>query len=171
MKSYPIGVHGASCALVADQHYAEIVSRLIHSAEHYCLCCLFIVDPDPLDDLELRVDRVLLDLASAVWRGVDARLLIGGSRENWRIRDATLVAHQRARQYGIDSRLMAPNTEQRSIHDKWLVVDDDVLLGSHNWSGGAFSGQVQDSVLVRNTDLAAYFVHRFEQRWPLAVGD
>ena len=171
MKPYPIGVSNVSCALVSDQSYADIVSGLIRSAEHYCLCCLFIVDPDPMDDFELRVDRVLLDLAGASWRGVETRLLIGGSRENWRIRDATFVAHKRAQHYGIQSRLMAPNFEQRSIHDKWLVVDQDVLLGSHNWSGGALNGQVQDSVLMRNKDLAAYFVHRFEQRWPLAVGD
>ena len=161
------GVESAQAALVSDSHYHEVVSRLIRTAAHHCLCMLFIVDPDPLEDPELRVDGLLQDLAAAAWRGVDARLLIGGSRSNGRILDATLLARARAQSLDIETRLVA-GAEQRSNHAKLVVVDGRCLLGSHNWSPGALTDQTQDSVLVEDAALAAYFVSRFEAQWQTA---
>jgi phosphatidylserine/phosphatidylglycerophosphate/cardiolipin synthase-like enzyme len=54
---------------------------------------------------------------------------------------------------------------------KLVVADDHVLTGSHNWSGGAFEGQVQDSVMVTSPDLAAYLSAVFETQWSAAAGD
>ncbi len=160
-------VETATAALVPDQSYRDVVSGLITRAANHCLASLFIVDPDPLSDTDLVVDALLHDLAGAAWRGADARLLIGGSRGTARIRDVCLLARARAQSLGIPTRLLAA-TEQRSDHAKIVVADDAVLLGSHNWSPGALTGQTQDSTLIRNTALAGYFVTRFETQWLIA---
>jgi len=157
----------ARAALVPDDTYRTVAAALVTGAAGHCLASLFIVDPDPLEDSELVVDALLLDMAGAVWRGVDSRLLIGGSRDNARIRDACLLARARAQELGLPARLIAA-TDQRSDHAKIVVADDAVLLGSHNWSPGALANQTQDSVLIRDAGLAGRFATRFEALWAIA---
>lgn len=161
---HKLGVADARAALVSDEQYGVAVRDLVRGCVHRCLASLFIVDPTPANDGDLVVDALLHDLAGAQWRGADVRLLIGGSRENGRIRDATLLGRARAQQLGVEARLLAAR-DQRSDHTKVVVVDDTVLVGSHNWSAGALTGQTQDSVLIQDRNLAAYFTHRFESRW------
>lgn len=166
--SHPLlGLGSVQVALVHDASYGSVARSLVASSVHHCLCALFIVDPDPTNDDDLRVDGLLREMASAAWRGVDARLLIGGSRENPNIRDATLTARARAQRLGVPTRLLAANGDARSNHGKWLVADEQVLLGSHNWSPGALTDQRQDSVVVRDEGFASVLVDRFEQQWSL----
>ncbi len=160
-------IETAAAALITDQSYRDTASGLITRAANHCLASIFIVDPDPLEDTDLMVDALLHDLAGAAWRGVDARLLIGGSRDTARIRDACLLARTRAQGLDIPARLLAA-TGQRSDHAKIVVAGDAVLLGSHNWSPGALAGQIQDSILIRDMALAGYFVTRFEAQWSIA---
>ena len=54
------------------------------------------VDHDLNHDVEVRFDRVLLELASATWRDINTRLLIEGSRTNPEVRGTTLLAKTRA---------------------------------------------------------------------------
>lgn len=164
MTDQSIGVIDAVAALVSDKHYVGDARSLIQSAERHCLCMIFIVDTDPAEDDELAVDGLLSELAAAHWRGVDARLVIGGSRDNFEIRDACLASRERAKMLGVPTRLVAA-TDQRSVHSKFIVSDDHCLLGSHNWSPGAFGGQLQDSVMVKSKELSAYLLSRFEGHW------
>lgn len=158
------GVVDVDVSLVPDATYRRVLEGVIDRATKHCLCALFIVDPDPLEDSELLVDAVLHRLAAAAWRGVDARLVIGGSRDNARIRDACLLARARAAALGVPTRLLTA-TEQRSDHAKIVVADKRVLLGSHNWTAGALTDQTQDSLLIDSTALAAYFATRFVKQW------
>ncbi|MEO1244211.1 MAG: phospholipase D-like domain-containing protein [Pseudomonadota bacterium] len=170
MAEQTIGVAPAGVALASDGDYADVARAFIQSAVHYCHCLLFIVDTDPADDDKLLVDGLLHELAALAWRGTDTKLLIGGSRDNTRIRDACLASRARALELGVPARLVAA-TSQRSVHSKILVSDTRCLLGSHNWSPGALGGQRQDSVLVDNAELAAYFASRFTERWATGKED
>jgi phosphatidylserine/phosphatidylglycerophosphate/cardiolipin synthase-like enzyme len=163
----PVGVTGGQARLVPDQSYLPALHALVDGSLHRCLCSLFIVDVSPLRDRALRVDSVLQKLAEAGWRGVDVRLLIGGSRDNLDIAETADVARARARELGIPCR-WATSAPSRGTHAKLVVVDDSALVGSHNWSGGAFQGQVQDSVLVESRDLAAYLAALFKAQWSAA---
>lgn len=164
MSSIHAGVMGAKVKLVSDDTYHTTVKSLVENARYQCFCTLFIVDIDPVVDEDLLVDTVLFDLKAAQWRGCDTRLLIGGSRTNAAIAEFCLASKHRAEDLGIPCRLMA-SQDVRGTHVKMVVADQYVLTGSHNWSAGAFSGQIQDSVLVESSALAAYMQMQFRRQW------
>ena len=168
MADPTLGLHDALTALVPDAAYAGVATAMIRAARGHCMATVFIVDPDPIEDDALVVDALLGDMADAAWRGVDTRLVIGGSRENGDILDACLLARSRAQTLGVPCRMVAA-TDQRSTHIKMLVADDHVLLGSHNWSPGALAGpQRQDSVLVTHGGFAGFGVGRILEQWAIA---
>nr|HET7860361.1 phospholipase D-like domain-containing protein [Caldimonas sp.] len=159
-----------ACGMVHDGQYHPTVVRLLRNSESRCHCSVFIVDHDLRRDVEFRVDSVLVELASAAWRGVDVKLLIGGSRRNREIRDSALLARARARDLGIDVRLAAASKKNES-HAKLVVTDRHVLLGSHNWSRGMFGTETQDSVLLESSSLAAALDTYFAGSWLKAARD
>jgi phosphatidylserine/phosphatidylglycerophosphate/cardiolipin synthase-like enzyme len=159
-----VGVRGGAARLVSDEAYLPELRALVDNARLTCLCSVFIVDLSPRRSGRLLVDALLGDLASARWRGVDARLLIGGSRDNIEIAETADLARARALSLGVPTR-WATSRPVRGTHAKLVLVDDYVLTGSHNWSIGAFSDQTQDSVLVSSKDLALYLGAEFERAW------
>jgi phosphatidylserine/phosphatidylglycerophosphate/cardiolipin synthase-like enzyme len=163
----PTGVLRPRVRLVSDGAYHSEVRALVAAAERSLLCSLFIVDPLPLSDSELIVDELLEDLAAARWRGVDVRLLLGGSRDNFGIAQTADLARARALQLDIPCRWLTSH-KVRGSHAKFVVADDYVLTGSHNWSAGAFGDQTQDSVLVLSPDFAAHVAALFQQQWSRA---
>lgn len=165
MSATAIRVDDAQVATLADEAYAPRLRALIRGARRRCLCSVFIVDTWPFRAYELLVDDLLVELASAGWRGVDARLLIGGSRSNLRLAEVALAARDRARELGLQCRWLTSAPRRRGSHVKLVIADDDVLTGSHNWSAGAFEGQTQDSVHLRSAGLAAVLATRFEEQW------
>jgi phosphatidylserine/phosphatidylglycerophosphate/cardiolipin synthase-like enzyme len=131
------------------------------------LCSVFIVDLHPGRDKDLLVDKMVIELQAARWRGADVRLLIGGSRTNADIAQLAVAARSRAAALGIPSRaLMAAPV--RGSHVKLVVADDTAFIGSHNWSVGAFTNQSQDSVAVDSDALSAFLADRFEEQWQRA---
>lgn len=80
------------------------------------------------------------------------------------IAEASEAARARALDLGVPCRWLT-SVPVRGSHAKLVVCDERVLLGSHNWSAGAFDGQVQDSVLVESADLAAHLAPTFERDW------
>jgi phosphatidylserine/phosphatidylglycerophosphate/cardiolipin synthase-like enzyme len=164
----PLGVTAGTARLVPDDAYPSTLLTLVAGAQLRCLCSIFLVDLTPLRDRKLIVDGVLRELAAAAWRGVDVRLLIGGSRDNIEIAEASDVARARALQLGLDCR-WATSSPIRGSHAKLAVIDDEVLTGSHNWSVGAFTGQTQDSVRVSSPALAACLTDLFERQWAAAA--
>lgn len=169
MKLFNASFDDVEFTPVPDGKYYPTVIQLISSSIHQCLCTVFIVDHDLDNDAEVRVDWVLLELASARWRGVNARLLIGGSRNNPEIRGAALLAKARADELGIDTRVAAFSKDD-SCHVKLVVSDNYILTGSHNWSRGMFGAETQDSVLLQSPALAAAMTVYFEEKWTKAAG-
>ena len=163
----PLAVLRPKVRLVSDDQYLPVLRSLIANATWRCLCSLFLADLSPAGDRELLVDSVLLELQEARWRGVDARLLIGGSRSNFEIAELSELARARALQIGLPCRWLT-SKKVRGSHTKVVVADDAVLTGSHNWSVGAFTDQSQDSLLVESADLAAYSAALFRRQWKRA---
>lgn len=154
----------AKAKAITDGNYYSCALNLIRSCQHQCLSSMFIIDHSlDREDVTL-VDNLLIELASAHWRGVETQLLIGGSRTNARIRGSALLAKVRAQELGIDTRLAAA-VKASSSHTKLLIADDWVLTGSHNWSRSMVGGQIQDSVLVQSKTLSAELRSYFESQW------
>jgi phosphatidylserine/phosphatidylglycerophosphate/cardiolipin synthase-like enzyme len=101
---------------------------------------------------------------------VDTRLLIGGSTNNPGIRGATLLAKARASELAVNTRLSA-FSKLGSNHMKLVIADDQILIGSHNWSRGMFGDETQDSALLESNALAAALHVYFEEKWLKATGD
>jgi hypothetical protein len=161
----PVAVSGGSVRLVADGEYLPTLLSLVGSVSWRCLCSIFLVDLAPARDPSLLVDSVLFDLQEARWRGVDVRLLIGGSRTNFEIAELSELARARTLQLGIPCRWLT-SRNVRGSHSKLVIADRRVLTGSHNWSPGAFGDeQTQDSLLIDSPDLAAYLASEFRRQW------
>lgn len=144
-------------------YFAETLG-IIHRSQKRCLCSIFIVDHDLDNDEQQLVDQLLLALSAASWRGVDTRLIVGGSRSNQYIQETSLMAWERAKDLDIDVRLVAASKENNS-HVKLVVADHSVVNGSHNWSGSLSGEQIQDSVVIESPALANYLSHYFEAQW------
>jgi phosphatidylserine/phosphatidylglycerophosphate/cardiolipin synthase-like enzyme len=163
MATEILGVLDADVALVSDGEYQTVVTGMARRARHRVWASLFMLDlatPDP----KLRVLGVLQELAAARWRGVDVRLLIGGSRDNLQMAESSATALAMAKRLELTTRWMT-SRDARGTHAKFVVADDEVLLGSHNWSLSAFALSAQDSVWLRSPELAAYLSDAFVSQW------
>lgn len=160
----PVGVRLATVSLVSDGRYYDTVRQLFEHVTKCCLASVFIVDLKAHDDPDIKILQLLRALQDGTWRGVEVKLLVGGSRENLAIAEACHIARDVAVSLGIDCRLVT-SEERRGSHVKLVTVDDYVLSGSHNWSLSAFSGQIQDSLLVKSPAMAAYMRAVFYQQW------
>lgn len=154
---------------VSDGDYLDHALRAIRHCKHRCLCNMFIIDydlsnEDPRSSVFVYVDQLMIELAAAQWRGVDTRLLIGGSRTNPRIEDMGLLAQARARDLGIPVRLAAA-VKDHNTHNKMLIADDQVITGSHNWAAGMLGEQTQDSVWLESAAVAGHLQQLFEELW------
>jgi len=157
-------VTGATCELLVDGEYSQALRQSIQSAQRRCLCSLFIID------LKTRctgncISDVIDDLWEAHWRGVDVRVLIGGSRSTFAIAEAAAIALAHLTERGIPGRWLTWEKDVRGSHSKTVIADETLLLGSHNWSPGSFHKDTQDSVRITSAPLAAYFSELFESRW------
>jgi phosphatidylserine/phosphatidylglycerophosphate/cardiolipin synthase-like enzyme len=158
-----LGVLDAEVALVSDGEYETVVTGMTQRARRRVWASLFMLDlttPDP----RLRVLGVLQELAAARWRGVDVRLLIGGSRGNLQMAESSATALAMAKLLELATRWMT-SRDARGTHAKFVVADDEVLAGSHNWSLSAFARSAQDSVWLRSPELAAYLSDAFTAQW------
>jgi phosphatidylserine/phosphatidylglycerophosphate/cardiolipin synthase-like enzyme len=153
-----------SIVLLPDEKYLYGLLGRIRHASSRIWACIFIVDITMATDRNYLVRTVFGELRSAVDRGVDVRLLVGRS-ENIFIEQANRASYRFARVLGIPARLYGG--EPRTLHAKYVVIDDDVLLGSHNWENLAFERGLarEDSVLVRSASVRDLIVPRFERLW------
>ena len=62
-------------------------------------------------------------------------------------------------------------------HHKYCIVDasnpssdPQVVLGSHNWSGGAETRNDENTLIIHDEDIANVFLQEFEARWCEAMG-
>ena len=157
-------VTGATCELLTDEHYGWALRQSVQASKRRCLCSIFIIDLKTPCAANCITD-VIDDLADARWRGVDVRVLVGGSRSTFAIGEAAAIAVAHLTDRGIPSRWLTSDKAARGSHAKNVVVDEAVLLGSHNWSPGAFHRDTQDSVRITSAALAEYLAALFEARW------
>ena len=165
MNNLSIGVTSPKASLVYDDTYFEVLKTIISKAKIHCLASIFIVDlKSGGSDPDMKVLQILKLLQEAQWRGVDVKLLIGGSRDNLVIAESAETARKVALEMGLNCKWLT-SSDVRGSHSKIAIADDLVLTGSHNWSSGAFTNQIQDSILVDSAELAVYCQSKFYYQW------
>ncbi|MCP5068400.1 MAG: hypothetical protein GY946_17710 [bacterium] len=160
----PLGSLGGEAVLLSDGDYVPFASSAFEVASSRILASIFIIDPRVGDAPEPRVYDLLTACQDAMGRGADVRILIGGSRRNHEIGASAQLAWDLCRAIGLEARWLTA-TETRGSHTKLVVVDDTVIVGSHNWSAGAFGNQSQESIAVHSPNLAVLCARVFEDQW------
>jgi len=116
---------------------------------------------------DLVLEGLLRALAGACWRGVDARLLIGGERSNATAVQVAALARRRAAELEVPCRWLTA-VPGLSGHAKVVICDENVVVGSRSWSEGAPEAP-SDSVCVTSASLSLRLGKRFDQQWSAAV--
>jgi hypothetical protein len=162
----PVEARFAGPWLIPDRDYLSFVARLFAAAERRCLVSVFLVSA-PWRDRELVMEALLVELADAAARGVDARLLVGGAESNNMMVQLAEAARKRAWQLDVPCRSIT-SIPRVAGHSKVVISDDNVLVGSHRWSesgGGSSDDEHTDSVYVTSGSLARTLDKRFRQQW------
>ena len=159
----PVEVRFAGPWLIPDAEYLGFVRRLFSDAKRRCFASLFLTGVGSWRAREFDMDGLLLALVEARWRGVDARLLVGGARTSPAMIQMAEAARKRARVLRVPCRWLT-SIPKVAGHAKVVIADDHVLVGSHNWTDGGFNGK-SDSVCVASASLAHRLEKRFEQQW------
>lgn len=158
-----IRLQGANCRFVRNDEYYEIVVNLAHAAKRWFLASMFIVDTSTLGRSEPQVAKLLRVLSDRSDRGLLVRVILGGSKTSPGIIEAVLSAAGMMEAFKIPHRVAC--LTGKTSHKKLVVADDYILLGSHNWSSGSWTGQVQDSVLIHESGMAALFGEIIREDW------
>ncbi|MBP7828716.1 MAG: hypothetical protein KA248_02230 [Kiritimatiellae bacterium] len=133
-----------------DEQFVSVLLDLIRTAHQSILISLYALPPrsSSEDEESLKLD-VLQSLQEAASRGVYVRLLLYfPSSPQDRLYETHSEWAEELRGQGIDVRL---GLLTLPFHEKIVVVDlCKVLIGSHNWSKGALSGErvYESSVLA-----------------------
>jgi phosphatidylserine/phosphatidylglycerophosphate/cardiolipin synthase-like enzyme len=128
----------ASARYLADDEYLPVLLDLIRGAHQSVLASMYVIGAPQKDQPNL--DQLTAALTQAARRGVYVHLLLHTPQsETVTMNQIHLDWAEKLRAQGMDVRLHIPSI---SLHEKIVVVDlAQVLVGSHNWSEGALSGQ------------------------------
>ena len=102
------------------------------------------------------VQEVLDALAAAAGRGVEVMVLADETS------DSTEAALEWLRQRGVEAKLDSPRTV---THNKLIIADDKVLVGSTNFTDNAIERNNEASVLVEGADAAAFYERYYRTLW------
>jgi phosphatidylserine/phosphatidylglycerophosphate/cardiolipin synthase-like enzyme len=128
----------AHARYLADGEYLPVLLDLVANAHQSILVSMYVLGAPQNDQPHL--DRLVAALTQAARRGVYVHLLLHMPQsETVTMNQFHMDWAERLRAQGIDVRLNIPAV---SLHAKVVVVDlAKVLIGSHNWTEGALSGQ------------------------------
>ncbi|RKG65497.1 hypothetical protein D7V80_23170 [Corallococcus sp. CA054B] len=149
--------------LLHDGDYAPFAASLFAQARKRLWVSVFIIDTRVLRDPLRSVRGLVEQLSLARWRNVDVRVLVGVS-DTPEVHIANTTSALYMRELGLPVRLF--HSERHvSTHSKFVIVDDQVLLGSHNWTHSAFHVSHEDSLAVSSPQLAMGLGRDFERLW------
>ncbi len=146
--------------LYGRRYYAELPG-LLRSARQRIDVCMFHIALTSAGHPTRRLLEALRDRKRA---GTSVRVLVDRDR-NWDPY-ASRVINQPALDYlrdaGIRVRVDPPGL---LLHSKFVVIDDLVVVGSHNWTAGSYFGFDDLSVVIRSAAVRRAQSQRFAALW------
>jgi len=137
---YPAFEVEAFVSYLPDDQYVPTLLDLLRSANQTIMIAMYVFPALSDSGKSVLQEQVARQLELAAARGVYVRLVLymPGTPDDRLHKDHSIWA-ERLRNKGVDVRLSLPT---RDLHAKCVVVDlYKVLIGSHNWSEGALSGE------------------------------
>lgn len=153
----------SSGTLLSNEDYLPFALEQFERARKRLWVSVFIIDTRVLKDPLRSVRGLVEHLCRAQWRNVDVRVLMGVS-DTVEIHLANTTSALYLKQRGLAVRHFH-SKQHGSTHSKFVLVDDLLLVGSHNWTHSAFHLGDEDSLAVRAPELAVGLGREFEQLW------
>jgi phosphatidylserine/phosphatidylglycerophosphate/cardiolipin synthase-like enzyme len=149
--------------LTSPYNVQEELMGIISGAQERILVQQMRIDEDWLDG-----SPIMTALFSAAERGVTVRIQLDsglGTEEGNSLVAETLAQRARENHWDLECRLTDDRSSFGRLHNKGVVVDDTVVVGSANWVDGSMERNREMAVLVRSTELAEVFVRWLEEDW------
>lgn len=166
MSPRPTVADPVRVALLEDGAYYDYLLDAIRTAKRSIWAHVFSLNLRPPDDGALLVRTIARALGEARARGVDVRILLGGSATRFLTLPAgNLLAQRFLAGLGVACRLY-DGEQARQSHAKFVIVDGVRLVcGSHNWSPRALAAGVDTSVVVESRPMAVAARRSFVEAW------
>ena len=124
---------------------------------------------------QMRIDEPWLDgsviisaLSSAADRGVVVRIQLDsglGTEEGNTLVAEELNKRANDNKWDLECRLTGESAPFGRLHNKGVIVDDTVVVGSANWVDGSMMRNREMALVLKSSELAETFVQWFEEDW------
>lgn len=167
MMVYGEGTVAASRAsvLLATSPYGieDTIVEMLDSAQERVL-----VQQQSIDDSWPEGGEIMDSLYRAAERGASVQILldanIGTEDENEEVAE-TLNIMSAQRGWDLECRLMGEDSGFERIHNKGVIADDAVLIGSANWVNNSMQCNREMALIVRSEDVAGTYATWFQDDW------
>ncbi len=150
-----------------QNHYLHTVSQKFKNANDRIWCMLYVIrrgnqDTHPVNYLS----RLLVEAKS---RGVDVRVIFDHSDP-----EATYPGPDNSpsinyfRAHGIPAHY---DELDKTSHAKVLLIDDDLIIGSHNWTSWALTKNREISMLSNDPRMRRHIEHTFQKLFNKGTSD
>lgn len=116
----------------------------------------------------LEGSRIMSALLSAAGRGVSVRIQLDsglGTEEGNAQVSELLNTLSSTNDWDLECRPTDERSPFGRLHNKGVIVDDAVVVGSANWVDGSMERNREMAVVLRSPELAEVFVDWFEEDW------
>ncbi len=149
--------------LTSPFNVQDALVEMISGAQERVLVQQMRIDESWLDGSE-----ILSALSSAAGRGVSVRIQLDsglGTEEGNTMVAEVLEQRARDNQWDLECRLTDDLSSFGRLHNKGVIVDDAVVVGSANWVDNSMLRNREMAVVLRSPELAEVFVQWFEEDW------
>jgi len=146
-----------------NRQYSETAIDAVNSAESSIDIAVYQMK---FYDSNNSVRKLLDAISKAASRGVKVRVILEQGEWQGKVTDLTKENKKTAsnlEEMGMEVKFDSIET---TTHDKIMIIDSRiVILGSHNWAYSAFEKNNEASVMIKNSEIAAYYENYFENLW------
>lgn len=159
----PMAVHQAQTALFSSPYgYHDMLIPLLETARDRVLVQQMRIQEDWLEG------DVLSSLFRAAERGVQVLVMLDsglGTAEENRRTAAALNQLAASSSWDLECRLMNESLCIERLHNKGVVVDDTVLVGSANWVDNSMEENRELMLAIRSEEVASIYSSWFQDDW------
>lgn len=165
-----MSINNSNIAKIEAREYYDFVFSLLEGARSKIWLSIFIMDIRPSLDVEGKVLNLVSKLINKRNAGLDVKILLNGYFRTPGIDVTNIASGLYLREFNVPNRRIFSNNERLGSHSKFLICDDLLVLGSPNWTQGAFSEYIEDSVVATGhvvVETESIFLNFWENSRPL----
>lgn len=147
-----------------DSDFESFLNYAISNASLRIWICMFLINCYPNDDEDLKVRSLLNHLGAKQRENIDVRIISEMAKNNVSIHNSNKLSYMYGKYHGIKFNFY--NGSKYSMHSKYIIIDQDLcILGSHNFTHGAFSQHKESSIAIYSEDINKRLSSHFYREW------